>query len=666
MARILVVEDADFVASYIAESLKRRGHTVSSIVTSGEEAVKKAGDEGADLVIMDIFLEGQMDGVEAAEKIRKSYNIPVVFLTGHGGEELLERVKATDPYGYLHKPFKDEDLHVAVEIALYKARVHEKLRENEKQYRNLVESINDVIYSVDEEGRITYMSPSVERLGGYSADEMIGHPFSDFVHPDDIQALKERFVLIGKAVEMPPVEYRIIDKSGSVRWVRTHGRPVFEGKRFVGVRGALTDITERREAEEALQAVRDELERRVEERTSHLAALNRQLEEEVEERKQKEDQLRLLSRAVEQSSEGIAISDLEGKIQYVNPSFAKTHGYRPEELLGRSLSILHGPDQVQAFDAANRQVRETGKFFGEVHHSRRNGSSFPALVHKSLLRDEAGNEIGMITTLRDATLRKKMEQEMTRSEKLASLGFLISGIAHEINNPINFITFNIPVLKDYLMELMPIVDRYAEGRKDFEIFGMSYPEFREDVFRLLENIRHGSDRINKTVAGLKEFISHGDRRDLRVVELQEVIRKGVAICRTKIERMVKRLEVRLPPGSFRVTTDPEALEQVLVNLLINAAQASDKEASWVRLELKVKDAPKKELAIEVSDNGCGMDEEIQGKIFDPFFTTKSPGEGTGLGLAVCHRVVQNLGGRIEVESKKGEGSLFKVVLPIVE
>jgi signal transduction histidine kinase len=255
-----------------------------------------------------------------------------------------------------------------------------------------------------------------------------------------------------------------------------------------------------------------------------------------------------------------------------------------------------------------------------------------------------------------------MERQLMQSEKLASLGFLVSGVAHEINNPNNFITFNLPILRDYLQEIIPIIDNYADERQDFELFGMSYPEFRKDIFKLLDNIEHGSKRINTTVSSLREFSRNKDKVEKDLVDIRQVIEKGLAISRGKIRRMVKSFEVNIPKGLPRIYTDPQILEHILINLLINAAQAADKEDSWVRIGVSLGNTWWDRLNIEVSDNGCGMDKETIGKVFDPFFTTKPSGEGTGVGLSVCHTLVESLGGRIEVESESGKGSTFKVIL----
>jgi signal transduction histidine kinase len=148
-----------------------------------------------------------------------------------------------------------------------------------------------------------------------------------------------------------------------------------------------------------------------------------------------------------------------------------------------------------------------------------------------------------------------------------------------------------------------------------------------------------------------------------MIDIQEVIERCVSISRAKIDRLVESFEVDIPKDLPQIYADSATLELVVINLLINAAQAADKDKSWIKLQVSLDDSRQNYLIIEVRDNGCGIDERIQNHIFEPFFTTKSPGEGTGLGLTLCLNSIKELGGQIEVDSIQGKGSTFKVILP---
>lgn len=260
------------------------------------------------------------------------------------------------------------------------------------------------------------------------------------------------------------------------------------------------------------------------------------------------------------------------------------------------------------------------------------------------------------------TKEKLTEIQLGQSKNLASLGLFVSGIAHELGNLNNCLTFNIPILRAYLKVLIPILDDYAKREQDFELFGMSYPDFREDVFKILDSIEHASNRIVETGSGLREFIKMASEEKRRSVDVGKVIKKSVDVCRGQIRRKVKSFEINIADDLPTIHTDPLALEQVLINLLINAAQAVDSEDSLVVLSAKLGNKLRDYLIIEVSDNGCGMDEETREKIFDPFYTTKEDMKGSGLGLFVSKNLIEDLGGLIEVESKVGKGSTFRVTL----
>jgi signal transduction histidine kinase len=281
--------------------------------------------------------------------------------------------------------------------------------------------------------------------------------------------------------------------------------------------------------------------------------------------------------------------------------------------------------------------------------------------------DNNGNIEATIIRIHDITEEKRMEKQLIQSEKLASIGVLVSGIAHEINNPNNYISVNIPILRDYINTVIPIIDEYAEKHPDLEILHMPYAEFREDIFELLDNVQHGSRQIKSIVKDLKVFSKPDQDKAIEKIDLKPMFEKVVAFCNSNIRNTVKTFNVNIPKKLPEMLIDRKPLEQILINLLINAANAFDKpvsENSRVDLVVSMKDSKEGQLIIEVSDNGRGMDEKTIEKIFDPFFTTNPSEEGTGLGMYIVHNLVEKMGGRIHVDSQLGEGSKFTVILDI--
>ncbi|MFZ3044472.1 MAG: ATP-binding protein, partial [Desulfatirhabdiaceae bacterium] len=430
---------------------------------------------------------------------------------------------------------------------------------------------------------------------------------------------------------------------------------------------------ERDRAEASLKNAHDELERRVLERTADLLLANERLRREMDERQRAEASLResedrlsasnaTLIKVIDGISDPLIMLDAELRVKRLNRAARNYFELaREEEEVGK-LCFEAFRKRSRPCEGCERPFSELQNFSGFFE---RKGAIYPDRIEKVIVypvNDESGTPEATIVRIADITQARMMDRQLIQHEKLASLGLLVSGIAHEINNPNNFIFFNIPILRSYLQFLLPIADEYALVHPDLMVLGRPYPAFREDCFKLLNNIEHGSTRINQIVRNLREFARERGKGEMRRVDVKQVVEKGISICLGRINKTVKSFESSIPEGLPAILTDPLALEQVVVNLLINAVQAADKENSWIKLAITCQAEPAREVIVEVSDNGCGMDSETQKKIFDPFFTTKESGVGTGLGLSISHRLVTELDGRIEVQSQVGKGSIFRVRL----
>ncbi len=424
---------------------------------------------------------------------------------------------------------------------------------------------------------------------------------------------------------------------------------------------------QRNRAEKALQDAKDELEKRVVERTKKLMLANMKLKKEIEERRFAEEKLlqskSTLQAVVDGISEPLVLLDRNMSVRMLNRAAADYYGlaeYRDildakcHQMLRASAAPCNGCEVPAAISSGKSMVFERRGFMD-------NDRLEKVFLYPVNTRDGRSGDV--LLRISDITEQRMFEKQIVQSEKMASLGVLVSSVAHEINNPINFISFNIPILRDYVQELLPIVDAYAGEHPAFEICHLPYRDFREDISKLLDNIEHGSGRITDFVSNLKDFSQVKDKVKEDWIDLNAVIGKVLSICRVQLKKSVKSLITKIPENPPRIWTDPNALEQILLNLLVNAAQASEKEGSRVELSLEIRDSWRDHTIFEVSDNGSGMDEKTLQKIFDPFFTTKSGAGGTGLGLYVCHSLAESLGGRIEVESQPGKGSTFRIILP---
>ena len=255
---------------------------------------------------------------------------------------------------------------------------------------------------------------------------------------------------------------------------------------------------------------------------------------------------------------------------------------------------------------------------------------------------------------------EQAERQLYQAEKMASVGQLAAGVAHEINNPIGFIRSNLNTARAYLgkMALLaaPVKARDVAGAAAaWEEADLDY--VLEDFASLLAESSGGADRVARIVADLKGFSSI-DRTEHELANLNDNLR---SVCNVAVSQTRDRAEVILEPGEIPpLRCQAGRLNQVFLNLLLNAAQAM-KERGEIRIRSALEDD---EIVIRFSDTGCGMEASVLSRIFDPFFTTRDVGSGTGLGLTVSRDIVQAHGGRIEVESKAGAGTTFTIRLPL--
>jgi PAS domain S-box-containing protein len=279
---VLVVEDESIVALYLKKKLQSLGYHPLAVVTNGRDALDEADRKKPDLALMDINLEGDMDGIQTAEKLIERYNIPIVYITAYSDEETLQRAKNTDPYGYLIKPFESGDIKVTVEIAMHKHRLDQELKEREERFRLLAENTRDVVGLLDEEGNFRYVSPSVEWISGYAPDEIIGKHFYFFLSESDQEKYEDRpFAELVTELNGDPLVTRQKTKDGDVAWVESLLEPIHDEKgQLQGFQSSERMISERVEAQEKLAEANRALEQRNKELRELSARLQNLQEEE--------------------------------------------------------------------------------------------------------------------------------------------------------------------------------------------------------------------------------------------------------------------------------------------------------------------------------------------------------------------------------------------------
>ena len=379
-SRILIVEDQNIIALDLKNRLTSLGYTVPAMLAYGEEAVARAEELRPDLVLMDIVLKGEMDGVQAAEQIQKRRDLPIIYLTAHSDEQTLQRATITEPYGYILKPFEDRELHMAIEMALYKHRMEGRLKEQGRWLAATLRSIGDGVIATDAQKRIKFINAVAESLTGWTQAEALGRELGEAFRiisgkmraPGTgplVQALQEN-VTIGVGGQTT-----LVSRDGKEIPIDNSAAPILDEQgNMAGVVLVFHDITERRRAEE---------------------------------------KMRLAAKVFESAAEGIMITDAQTRIVAVNEAFTATTGYEQDEVLGKTPSLLQsGKHDAEFYRDLWKSLKETGQWKGEIWNRRKNGELYPQWLSINTVRDAkggVGNYVGMFS---DITARKQAEERL--------------------------------------------------------------------------------------------------------------------------------------------------------------------------------------------------------------------------------------------------------------
>ncbi len=297
-AEILIVEDEWMIADFLKSCLVDLGYSVTAMVGSGEAALKSVADHTPDLILMDIVLQGSMDGIETTRTIMSSFDIPVVYLTAYADEAIVVKARETGAYGYLVKPFKDSELKATIELALYKHRMEKKLKESENRLYTTLKSINDAVISTDEYGRVKFMNALAQFLTGWNFEEADGKPIKEIfdIRSSDHKPESLDVNLSGKLVQGPTVteqvKYMLKTKEIWDMYIELSSAPILDDKGSMkGTVIAFRDITNRVHTEKELDKYREHLEEIVKERTIQLTKSNEELLKEISERILVEEQI---------------------------------------------------------------------------------------------------------------------------------------------------------------------------------------------------------------------------------------------------------------------------------------------------------------------------------------------------------------------------------------
>jgi len=364
--------------------------------------------------------------------------------------------------------------------------------------------------------------------------------------------------------------------------------------------------------------------------------------------------------------------DLKGNLTFFNPSLSKYMGYAEQELAGMNSRQFMSKETAKKAYRSFKEVFQTGRssFISDWEIVTKSGETrfFDASV--SLLRNPKGEPTGYRCIGRDITERKHAEEaarthreQLYQASKMVALGTLVSGVAHEVNNPNNFIRLNAPILKEAWDGMLPILNEYYRENGEFSLAGVDYTTMREKIPLLLSGIEAGSNHILQIVQDLKSYVQKDSTGFDNVVDLNKIVESALSLISHTIQKSTSRFSVSYGEALPCIKGNFQRLEQVVINLVQNACQALRDKDKEVRLFLSL-DKEKRHVTLTVEDEGIGISKENLSRITDPFFTTKQDAGGLGLGLSITKRIIEEHHGKILIQSEAGKGTRIEVLFPV--
>jgi PAS domain S-box-containing protein len=608
--RVLIIEDSGRDVALEVRALEAAGYRVTYTVADTAAEMKAAlHNQTFDLIIADHNLP-QFDAPGALAVLKKSgLDIPFIIVSGSIGEEAAVALMKAGAHDYVLKD-RLSRLASAVEHSLKDAenlsgrkQAEEELRESEEKYRTLFEATADGIVIADvETQQFQYANPALCRMLGYTEEELRTMDVAA-IHPkEDLQHIVAEFEAQARGDKTLAPDIPCLRKDGTIVYSDINTVSITVDGRKCNA-GFFRDITERKQAEETLR--------------------------------RSEERYRTILEDIEDSYFEV---DLAGNLTFVNDATCHNLGYSREELIGINFRSFTNEENVKSVYQVYNEVFLTGKPNKGFSWKfvRKNGSEGFADASVSALRDREGKIIGFRGIGRDMTERKKEEQQMLTSGKLASVGEITASVAHEINNP----------LASVLGYAQLLTSRH---------------DIPQDIKQDLDIIYQEGQRAVKIVQSLLRFARlHKPERSL--TDINELVERTLELQIYKLRTSNITLTTKLAADLPWAMVDYNQIQQVILNIVVNATQAMA-EARYKGKITVTTGMNKDYVRISIADNGPGIAEENINKVFDPFFTTKPVGSGSGLGLSVCHGIITEHGGNICVERTNGKGATFIIDLP---
>ncbi len=513
-----------------------------------------------------------------------------------------------------------------------KKQIREAVQKSAAGYRDLVESA-PMMYAVLEKQEEDVVLRDCNALFlasmGYTRSEIIGRAMSDFYTPGSrVKMYHEQNLKRVRENKFFITERELIRRDGEIIHTLLQAQPHIDCHgEFIGIRCMFTNISPQKRAQEQLRE------------SDHL-----------------------LTMILDGIHDPLIITDRNMRVLMMNPA-AQTYARKAcSQCLGQECHEIFKPGAGPCADCCVGKSLKSGR----KKHFERAGLMDPNVMERVTvypILEKGHHAWAAIIRISDITLARKMKKELVQADKMISLGILVSGVAHEINNPINLIMANTPLLIDAWKSIVPLLERYYRENGDFSLGGLPYSRMSTEIPQLFEGIIEGSVRIQQIVKDLKDYARKEDVNMDQDVDLNHVVKNAVRLNRTLILEKTAHFSQAYGNPLPMVRGNRQKLEQVVINLIQNACQAiSDREQG---LQITTFWEPdRNRICIRVKDQGDGIPENLLDRIMDPFFTTRRGQGGTGLGLSVSLNIVTTHGGKIDVTSKPGHGAVFTVSLPL--
>jgi two-component system NtrC family sensor kinase len=486
-------------------------------------------------------------------------------------------------------------------------------------FDNILESLDEGVLTVDKDARITTFNRAAERITGYKREEVLGKKCYRVLKSSLCKGKCAGKRSLETGGSMFNYEATIKNKAAEEIHVDiTTSLLRSSNNEIIGLLEVITDLSEHKRLWEKLRAERDKARQYLSVARVIIVALN-----------------------------------LEAKITLINKMGCEVLGYEEEEIIGNDWFAFCIPQRIREEVKKVFQKLMAGEMEVPEYYENpivvRGGTERIIAWHNTVLRDETGRIIGTLSSGEDITERKRTEAELIRSEKLASVGQLAAGVAHEVNNP----------LAGILVYIKLLLKKHKQNALQTE-------ETKEQ----LEKIARETERCSRIIKNLLDF-SRQSEAALRPVDINKVVDAMFSIIGHQISLDNVRSQKKLCTSLPLVLVDFDQIQQALMNIMLNAAQAmpsggdltiTTSLAKGVKIGSSIKDA----VRIDISDTGVGIPKENLDKLFTPFFTTKEKGKGVGLGLSVVHGIIERHHGKMEIDSNPGSGTTFSIYLGIVD